>query len=306
MAALKHIILDTDIGTDIDDHWALGMLLNIPGICIDLVLTATANTPYRTALAAKFLEEAGRSDVPVGTGLPGTHPAPELETLRTELANGCAERTKCRIVPDGLGEAVRIIERNEETTIIAIAPMTNLAALLKQRPELAGKCHLVAMAGSIRKNFRDKEGKVAEYNVISDLPAARLVFSGGWKTFTLTPLDHCGNLVLTGPPYQELLHSSLPVPAALIRCYRQWQAFYKNNDNPALHSSILFDTAAVYLATDGSKVRYEEMKLSVDEQGYLADDPRGRTVRVAMAWEDREAYLRHLADILLNRAVFSG
>lgn len=63
------VIIDTDIGTDVDDTWALSFLLMRPDVDIQLVLTATHNTPARTKLAAKFLTEVGRADVPLGLGL---------------------------------------------------------------------------------------------------------------------------------------------------------------------------------------------------------------------------------------------
>jgi len=63
------VILDTDIGWDIDDTWALITLLNSPELDIRMVLTSTGNTPLRAKLVAKLLEVAGRTDIPVGIGL---------------------------------------------------------------------------------------------------------------------------------------------------------------------------------------------------------------------------------------------
>ena len=62
------VVLATDIGTDIDDTWALAMLLRSPELDLKLVLTETGDPRYRAAVAAKFLEAAGRSDVPIGLG----------------------------------------------------------------------------------------------------------------------------------------------------------------------------------------------------------------------------------------------
>ena len=62
------IILDTDIGSDIDDTWALGMALNCPELDIKLITTATGDTIYRAKIVAKYLEEVGRSDIPIGIG----------------------------------------------------------------------------------------------------------------------------------------------------------------------------------------------------------------------------------------------
>jgi len=63
------VILDTDGGGDIDDTWALAMLLKCPELDLKLVVTDTGNTTYRAQVAAKLLEVAGRTGVPVAIGI---------------------------------------------------------------------------------------------------------------------------------------------------------------------------------------------------------------------------------------------
>src|SRR5471032_934954 len=67
-AARTPVILVTDIGTDIDDSWALALALRSPELDVKLVLTDPADTVYRADVAAKFLEAAGRADIPIGIG----------------------------------------------------------------------------------------------------------------------------------------------------------------------------------------------------------------------------------------------
>ena len=71
------VILDTDIGSDIDDTWALAMLMRCPELDLKMVLTETADTTYRAALTAKFLTVAGRDDVPIAIA-----PPPSLSRAR--------------------------------------------------------------------------------------------------------------------------------------------------------------------------------------------------------------------------------
>jgi hypothetical protein len=63
------VILDTDIGDDIDDTWALAMVLKCPELDLKLVVGDQRKSLYRAKLIAKFLERAGRTDIPVGVGL---------------------------------------------------------------------------------------------------------------------------------------------------------------------------------------------------------------------------------------------
>ena len=63
------VILDTDIGDDIDDTWALIALLKSPELDLKLVVTDYGNTVYRAKIVARLLEIAGRTEVPVAIGL---------------------------------------------------------------------------------------------------------------------------------------------------------------------------------------------------------------------------------------------
>ena len=71
VARPRPAIFDTDIGTDIDDTWALAYLLNCPELDLKLVVTDTADTVYRARIVARFLTVAQRTDVAVGVGLRG-------------------------------------------------------------------------------------------------------------------------------------------------------------------------------------------------------------------------------------------
>src|SRR6187455_2745598 len=71
------VILDTDIGSDIDDTWALIMMLNSPELDVKLIVTAHRDTTYRAKIVAKLLETAGRTDIPIAIGIQ----TPEWEGL---------------------------------------------------------------------------------------------------------------------------------------------------------------------------------------------------------------------------------
>src|SRR6187549_1943998 len=62
------VLLDTDIGTDIDDAWALGYALKSPSFELLGVTVSDADTPQRAKMACKLLHRLGRTDVPVAVG----------------------------------------------------------------------------------------------------------------------------------------------------------------------------------------------------------------------------------------------
>ena len=65
------IILDTDIGSDVDDAFAVALILGSPELDLVGVTTVSGDTQARARLAAKMLWEAGKRDVPVAAGEPG-------------------------------------------------------------------------------------------------------------------------------------------------------------------------------------------------------------------------------------------
>lgn len=71
------VVIDTDIGGDIDDTWALAMLLGCPELDLRLVVTSGGDTTYRARVAAGILAAGGRDDVPLAIGPPTALPDPE-------------------------------------------------------------------------------------------------------------------------------------------------------------------------------------------------------------------------------------
>jgi len=62
------IILDTDIGTDIDDTWALLFLLQCPELEVKLITVSTDDTTYRAKIVAKILQLTNNTSIPIGIG----------------------------------------------------------------------------------------------------------------------------------------------------------------------------------------------------------------------------------------------
>ena len=128
------VILDTDIGTDVDDVWALAFLLRCPELDVRLITTSTGDTRHRAALVAKMLEIAGRADVPIGIGL-ALDPAPLGHT--GWLGDYDLDDYPGAVYTDGVGAICDTIMNSTETvTIIAIGPLPNLAAALVREPRI--------------------------------------------------------------------------------------------------------------------------------------------------------------------------
>ena len=291
------VILDTDIGGDIDDTWALVMLLKSPELDCRLITTCTGDTTYRARVAAKLLEVAKRTDIPIGIG-----PAqkgkgqPQAEWVRDYDLSSYSGTVHA----DGAAALVAAVMNSPvPVTIVAIGPFTTIAAALEREPRIAARSRIVAMAGNIRKPFGDATRAIPEFNVKIDVCASRTVFAAPWD-MTITPLDTCGFVRVAGDAYRRLVKAEDPLTQALVENYRVWCRALGRDAWFTDRSSILFDTVAVHLAHSEQHLLLENLRLSVGDDGLTAVSPTGRPVRTATEWTDKEAFQASLVDRLVR------
>jgi len=185
---LKDVIIDTDIGDDIDDAYAIAFALNSPELNLKAVTTVFGNVEVRTKLALKLLKTFGREDIPVATGIG----KPFLErTFRAHATEQIPNQAKVLVKGGPLPRpspkhAVDLIistvmDTQDEITIIPVGPLTNIASAIINEPKLVKKTKLVVMGGAISK-------PLAEHNIRCDPEAARVVFESGIE-ITMVGLD---------------------------------------------------------------------------------------------------------------------
>lgn len=279
------VVLDTDIGDDIDDTWALTMLLKCPQLDLKLVTTTYGRAESRARLIARLLTVAKRTDVAIGLGAGGrggTHRQQDwIKDYKLEDYPGKVHQDGVKALIEAIHGSVRPM------TVIAIGPVQTLAAALDRDPSIAPKAHFAGMHGSVGKGY-DGGAPSAEWNVRCDVAAARKVLSAPWKTATITPLDTCGLVRLSGQRFQTVWTSQDGLAKALMENYRIWA---KKDALDA--SSVLFDTCAVYLALPGPKdlMKLEDLPLSVDDKGFtVVDEPGGKKLTAATEWKSLDGF----------------
>ena len=293
------VILDTDIGSDIDDTWALAMLLRCPELAPGLVLTDTCDTVYRARVAAKLLETAGRTEVDVGVGLrfDACHEfqAPWLGDYRLDDYPGTVHE-------DGVRAMIDLVRASDEpVTVIGIGPAPNLERALELAPDIAPKCRFVGMFGSVDRGYGEASDPVAETNVRENVSAARAIFAAPWREIVVTPLDTCDQAILRGDGYARVRDSNDTLLQALMANNRTWARLVPWIDASFIEhrSSTLFDTVAVYLAYSEDGLDVQEMGIRVTDDGRTVRDPQAKPIRVAMRWSDLDGFLEHLTERLL-------
>ena len=260
------ILLDTDIGTDIDDAFALALIVRSPELDLLGVTTVSGDTQARAQLAAKLLWESGFRRVPVVAGEAG-RPLP-IEQARW-AKDFRSPQLQAGNAIDFLDATLR--RRAGKTTIVAIGPLTNIAALLKKDPPIAKKINqIVLMGGSIHHGYGEDPTPVAEYNIAADPPAAHAVFSSGLQIL-MVPLDVTAMLQLHAAERHRVFTMLSPLTDGLAILYNLWHQ----------RTPTLFDPMAVAMVVDPSLCQTKPLSVQVDANGFthVADNqPPNATV----------------------------
>lgn len=303
----RNVILDTDIGTDIDDTWALAMLLASPELDLRLVTTVSGDTRYRVALCARLLAGARRQHVPIGVGMGGELNVPPALSGTPQAAYvGSVDGALAaypQVHDDGVDAMIEtILASPSPVTVIAIGPLTNVAEALRRCPRIVDNACLVGMHGSVRVGYRGAGSPSAEYNVYADAAAAQVALSAAWN-MTITPLDSCGSIVLRDEAYRRFYSYATShadsMAARVLENYRVWLAAVGGPAaRLAQRSTTLFDTVAVYLAFADEALQMETLQIEVDTAGYTRESPAGRAMLVATGWRDAAAFDSLLLDRL--------
>lgn len=289
------VILDSDIGDDIDDTWALGLLLKSPELDVKLVVGDYGKPLYRSKILAKFLESAGRAKIPVGMGIDiNVHGGgPQSDWVKDYNLN----KYPGKIYPDGVQAMIDIIMSSKEpVTLICIGPLPNIAEALEREPRIANKAKFVGMHGSVRRGYSGSKDISAEWNVKANIKACQKVFTATWDML-ITPLDTCGLVNLSGERYKKVLNSNDKICKTIIENYRIWSANNKDIKAPEERSSTLYDTVAVYLAISQELVKVENLGIKIDDKGFTVIDDNAKKINVATEWISLDGF----RDFLVNR-----
>jgi inosine-uridine nucleoside N-ribohydrolase len=297
------VILDTDIGGDMDDTWALIMLLRSPEVDIKLITTTSDFPEARARFVGRLLEIAGRTDIPIGIGVPikggilNNAPMNMFDWVRDYSLYDYPGN----VYEDGADAFIRTIKESPEpVTVIAIGPLSTIGEALRRAPDLIENSRFVGMYGSLYKGYCDSDQPCAETNVREHNQECRLVFESDWD-LSITPLDSCGLVDLEGALYERILGSEDPLVKALMEINQIFAANVKwMTYDPTQRSSILFDTVAVYMAFSEELLTFQTLPIKVTEDGRTLVDPAGKQVRCAMSWKDLEAFKTFLVQRILG------
>jgi purine nucleosidase len=276
------IIIDTDVGTDVDDALALGLAARSLEMELLGVSTVAGDTNLRARIARKVLNVAGKPGIPIAAGL-----GPTLKGDNPGLMMGHEGQGILDSDDDGLPyesvSAVELLpkwirEAPSKPTIVTIGPQTNLAMVLQKDPSLVDSIErVIVMGGSI---YPERVGVGVdipyqmqlrlEHNLGADIDAAEIVFASG-VPITMVPAEITYSIWLTDEDRSSLRQAAAPLARLLAEAVDIWvpvfQNLFGNIGLPAeFGRSYLHDPLALTVAFDQRFVSVEDMHVRVERQ----------------------------------------
>src|SRR5262249_38836836 len=180
------IIFDTDMGTDIDDSFALALVLASPELELRGVTSVSADAYGRALIACRMLWLTGHADVPVAAG----KPARPLPMFQGQYQYGLRASQK-RPGKESAGAFLYSKFRAEpgKVTVVTVGDLTNVAQLITEHPDCKPWIKkIVLMGGAVRVGYNGKPPVAWEWNIKSDIKGAQTVFNSG-VPLVVAPLD---------------------------------------------------------------------------------------------------------------------
>jgi purine nucleosidase len=314
----RPVLFDTDIGSDVDDALALGLILACPAeLELCAVTTVGGDARLRARIAAGLLGLAGRREVEVCAGedrplLRG----PERFALQGHEPACLIDAPPARLSPEPAPQRIlRAAREIPGLELVAVGPLTNLARALALDPELPRRvAGLTVMGGHVREvrigSFLCPPG--VDYNLCSDPEASVAVLGAGFRT-TLVTADVTLSTWMTSGDVRRLAGAGA-LARALAAQVGIWtpvqQRIFTGMGGTLApdNAAFLHDPLAVLSLVDASPLVFERLRIATTiEHGVLrthelpAGSAIGSETRVATAVDAARA-----ARAIVERLVLLG
>lgn len=256
MSGIK-LLLDTDIGDDIDDAWALAACISHPRIELVGVTTVHGDTEVRAALARLLLKRA-RVEVEIVAGTRDTldRIVPLQRPCYADVLGPDEARLK-RGRTDAIPFMAEMARAHEGLVLCAIGPLTNVARFALEFPEeFSGLSRLVLMCSHLLPGMEKPE-----YNAGADPRATRIDLATDVSKY-LVGLDVTLRCGLTEEDIEALQAKGTPLSETLCRMTRLWEQ--ETGGRPIMH-----DPLAVLSTVEDGLVHFEPMRIEADEMGRM-------------------------------------
>lgn len=267
------VILDTDLGDDIDDAWALAFVISHSDFDPVGITVTHGDTASRAKLACKMLYLAGREKIPVAMGRQTPH---HFKSYQFHWAEDFVA-----IRPQETSAAEFIVQNARrfpgEIALIAVGPLENVADALKMEPELGRLLSRVVLMSGCIYGTAEKPEPVPEYNVYASIADSQRVYAAGLP-MTIVPLDSTTHVRLEEFEREQVRQHDSPLTNALETLYRLWL------ESPSSRMTLHDQLAVAETAMPRTFFMKQVIEpLSVDDRGFTRiDRDRGKPVSICL------------------------
>ncbi|HEY3973681.1 MAG TPA: nucleoside hydrolase [Candidatus Sulfotelmatobacter sp.] len=286
--AAEKIIIDTDIGDDVDDAFALALAVKSPELQVLGVMTTFGDTEARAKIVDRFLGEVGRADIPV---LAGKATATKNPMSQRKYGDSHFAKATHGDAVEFLLEEIR--KYPGEITLIAIGPLMNVGAAIDEDAATFRKLkRVVLMGGSVRRGYGDLGYTVAvppmpEWNILNDVASAQKLFASGVPLFVM-PLDST-QLKMDEVKRAFLFSQGTAVTDQLTVLYHLW-----GQETPTL-----FDPMTVVFVLRPELCPVLGLHIRVDEKGFTREELGPANAKVCLESNSEDFfrfYLKRVAE----------
>jgi purine nucleosidase len=277
----EKIIIDTDIGDDIDDSFAVALALRSPELQILGITTTFGETETRAKLVDRMLGEAGRQDIPVAVGV--RTGAKTGLSQRPYAEGGHYARPSHPAAVDFILEQIR--NNPGEITLVCIGPLVNVGGLIDRDAQTFRKLkRVVIMGGSIERGYEidpysPPSPTEPEWNIKNDIVSAQKLFGSGVPIYEM-PLDST-QLKLDEVKRAFLFRQGTALTDALAILYQQWGQL----------TPTLFDPMTIAFIDDPRLCPVQPMNIRVDDLGMTVRGSGTPNAQVCLK-SDSESFFR--------------
>lgn len=227
------VLLDTDIGSDIDDAICLAYLLAQPE-CELLGITTVGGEADRRAMLASVLCRVAGKAVPI-------YPGSEEPLLRTQMQRQAHQASALgkwdHDTEFPRGQAVEFLRRTirehpGEVFLLTIGPLTNIGLLFKTDPEIPSLLRGLVMMCGVFAERRDRHPPI-EWNALCDPHALAIVYQAFTRTHRSVGLDVTRQVTMPAPQFRERLTSDLHRPVLDFA-----EVWFRDRDTVTFHDPL--------------------------------------------------------------------
>lgn len=224
------LIIDTDIGSDIDDAIALAYVVK-SGMDVKLITTVHGPTLWRARLAKKLTMQLG-VDIPVAVGSSAPTKQKQIFSSPLEESGDYVEKEEewhgkkaLSVQENGIEALAQTISDNKHNvTIAAIGPLTNLGTLFQKYPEMAKYVNQIYVMGNAIVTPEHYFLNYRAYNLKVDPEAADIIFASG-APITIVTTEICKKNYLSKEELESLKQLKHPAFDYIADTGKKWLNF---------------------------------------------------------------------------------